>query len=165
MDRNNKLLKLLFIIVTITTLVNCLGKEENESILDLQNYSPNLQEVVGKYYFKPIKNEFRDDYKYFNLKEGDTLYLEIKKDSSYHFNKFYYNQGKRIDELTGKLKLQDSKLSIIPNIESNERKLYIMGFKNSKETGLYFFNAINSPTDSSDYEYYLIYKKFKSTKF
>lgn len=139
--------------------MNCLGNEDYEYVLDLPNYNPTLKEVVGEYYFIPIKDEFRDDYKYFNLKKGDTLFLEIKKDSTYFFNSFYYNQGKRIDNLTGKFIVNKKKISIIPDITINERKLYITGFKNSKKTGLYFFNAINNPTDSSDYEYYITYKK------
>ena len=78
MDRNNKFLKILFTSVAFATLVNCIEKGNKENILDLPDYNPTMNEAIGKYYFVPIKDEFRDDYKYFGLKNGDTLFLDIK---------------------------------------------------------------------------------------
>lgn len=65
MDRDYKFFKFLFIGVAICTLMNCFGnkeKEEEENPLDLPDYNPTLNEAIGKYYFIPIKDDFRDDY-------------------------------------------------------------------------------------------------------
>lgn len=136
-------------------------KNEEENIIDLPNYNPKLEEIVGKYYFVPIKDEFynRDDYKYFNLKKGDTLFLEIKKDSTYSFNKFYFNQGEHIDNLSGKLVVEKKGLDLSPNLDVKNATIYLLGFKKSQKTGLHYYYGINSPTDPTEFEYYITYKK------
>lgn len=71
MNRNNIFISLIF------TFISCSEKDNdnNEYILDLPNYKPTLAEAVGKYYFVPIEDDFRNDYKYLNLTKGDTLFL------------------------------------------------------------------------------------------
>lgn len=162
MDRNNKFLNFLFTGIVITLLMSCFGdKKEEENIISLPDYSPGLEEAVGKYYFVPIKDEFsnRDDYKYFNLKKGDTLFLEIKKDSTYSFNKFYFNQGKHVDNLTGKLVADKTGINLSPNLDVKNAIIYLLGFKKSQKTGIYYYYGINSPTDPTEFEYYITYKK------
>lgn len=141
--------------------MNCFSSKEEENLLDLPNYAPRLEEVIGKYYFVPIKNEFynRDDYKYFNLKKGDTLFLEIKKDSTFTFNKFYFNQGEHIDNLNGRLIFSKGIISLTPNLYVKNATIYLLGFKKSQKTGMYYYYGINSPTDPTEFEYYLIYNK------
>ncbi|MDR6371301.1 hypothetical protein J2795_002912 [Chryseobacterium bernardetii] len=115
MHRNNKLLKFLFIGLVITVLMSCFGdKKEEENIISLPDYKPKLEEVIGKYYFIPIKDEFynRDDYKYFNLNKGDAS--RDKKDSTYSFNKFYFNQGESVTNLTGKLIIDKTGIRLSP---------------------------------------------------
>lgn len=163
MDRNYKFLKFLFTGVVITTLVSCFGdKKEEENIIDLPDYNPKLEEAVGKYYFTPIKDEFynRDDYKYLDLKKGDTLFLEIKKNKTYFFNKIYFNQAENYKNLIGNLSINNGKISINPDSNIIKIKyLYPRGFKKSDKTGLYYYYALSSPTDPTEYEYYIIYKK------
>lgn len=164
MDRDYKFLKFLFIGVAICTLMNCFGnkeKEEEENPLDLPDYNPTLNEAIGKYYFIPIKDDFRDDYKYFNLNKGDTLFLEISKDSTYLFNKFYFNQGEHTDNLNGKLTINKDQIALFPNLDVNNATIYLLGFKKSKKTGLYYYYGINSPTDRTEFEYYIMYKKME----
>ncbi|MDR2204852.1 MAG: hypothetical protein LBE36_01655 [Flavobacteriaceae bacterium] len=168
MDRNHNILKFAFIsVATIATLMNCLGKNDEEYILDLPNYTPTFDEAIGKYYFVPIQEDnYRDDYKYFKLKKGDTLFLEIKKDSTFFFNIFYFNQGERVDSLTRKLKVGEDNtiVSIGPPSSSYVEKnatIYLSGFKKSHKTGLYYYYGINSPTDATEFEYYIVYKKIK----
>lgn len=164
MDRNSDFLNIGFVGVLMILLVSCLSDQnDKENILNIQDYNPNLKEAVGKYYFVPIKDEFlkRDDYKYLKLKKGDTLFLEIKKDSTYTFNKFYYNQGNHINNLTGKLIRKESAISFSPNLDINDATIYLIGFKKSKKTGLYFYYGINGPTDPTEFEYYISYKKLK----
>jgi hypothetical protein len=163
MDRNSKFLKFLFTGIILNILMSsCFSdKNEEENIIDLPNYNPKLEEIVGKYYFIPIKDKFynRDDYKYFNLKKGDTLFLEIKKDSTYSFNKFYFNQGEHIDNLSRKLVVEKKGLGLSPNLDVKNATIYLLGFKKSQKTGLYYYYGINSPTDPTEFEYYITYKK------
>lgn len=159
MDRNNKFLNSIFISILFSLFINCSEKDDNEYILDLPDYKPTLNEAVGRYYFIPIKDEFRDDYKYFNLNVGDTLFLEIYKDSTYLFNKFYYNQGSSTDYLKGKVLPTDSKIILSPNLDVKNSTIYLLGFKKSEKTGLYYYYGINSPTDPSFFEYFLLFKK------
>jgi hypothetical protein len=150
--------------VIITTLMSCFGdKKEEENIISLPDYKPKLEEAIGKYYFIPIKDEFynRDDYKYFNLKKGDTLFLEIKKDSTYSFNKFYFNQGESVTNLTGKLIIDKTGVSLSPSSDVKNATIYLLGFKKSKKLGLHYYYGINSPTDPTEFEYYITYKKVK----
>ncbi|MFC6269587.1 hypothetical protein [Frigoriflavimonas asaccharolytica] len=163
MDRNNKFLKFIFTSVALIALVHCIGGNEKEAIFALPDYGPTLNEAIGKYYFVPKKDEFynRDDYKYLNLKKGDTLFLEIKKDSTYFFNKFYFNQGELKNNLSGKIKVGKNSFGLSPNLEIKNANIYMLGFKKSKETGLYYYYGINSPTDGTEFEYYILYKKMK----
>ncbi|MFD2908532.1 hypothetical protein ACFSX9_07260 [Flavobacterium ardleyense] len=142
-------------IIVFTIFINCLEKDTQESILDLQDYKPTLAEAVGRFYFVPIKDEFRDDYKYFGLKNGDTLFLEIKKDSNFTFNKFYYNRANNgvfydkarlKNNLTGKLEIGNNSISISKNLNITDSQIFFSGFKKSEKTGLYYYYAINSPT-------------------
>lgn len=171
MYRNNKFLKFLFTGVVITVLVSCFGdKKEDENIIDLPDYNPKLEEAVGKYYFIPIKDEFynRDDYKYLGLKKGDTLFLEIKKDSTFTFNKFYYDReninsfyskARLKNNLNGKLVIGKNSISLSPSLDVKTATIYLLGFKKSQKTGLYYYYGINSPTDPTEFEYYIMYKK------
>ncbi|PIF44413.1 hypothetical protein CLU96_1381 [Chryseobacterium sp. 52] len=172
MDRNYKLLKFLFTYIVITVLISCFNNKEEENPLDLPNYNPTLNEAIGKYYFVPIKDEFsnRDDYKYFNLKKGDTSFLEIKKDSTYLFNRFYYNRennssfyspARQKDNLHGKLVIEKKSIGLSPNLDVKNATIYLLGFKKSQKSGLYYYYGINSPTDPSYFEYYIMYKKIK----
>src|SRR5690606_10187902 len=134
--------------------------EKKEYILDFPNYQPTLEQAVGKYYFVPIVKGYRDDYKYLNLNQGDTLFLEINKDSTYLFNKFYYNQGKVIDSLLGKVhKIGENTVAVSPSSTVKNARIYLSGFKKSPQTGLHYYYGINSPTDSTEFEYYIIFKK------
>lgn len=172
MDRNIKLLKFIFISVAFATLMNCFGKDDKEYLLDLPNYNPTLEEATGKYYFVPIKDEFsnRDDYKYLNLKRGDTLFLEINKDSTYSFNKFYYDRenngafyskARLKTNLTGKLVIGKSSIGLSPNLDIKDATIFLLGFKKSQKTGLHYYYGINSPTDPTEFEYFMIYRKMK----
>ncbi|WP_334124268.1 hypothetical protein [Empedobacter brevis] len=155
MNRNNIFISLIF------TFISCSEKynDNNEYILDLPNYKPTLDEAVGKYYFVPIEDDFRNDYKYLNLTKGDTLFLEINKDSTYLFSKFYFNQGEYINNLKGKLIVDNSNVLLSPNLDVKNSKIYLLGFKKSEKTGLYYYYGINSPTDSTEFEYFLLFKK------
>lgn len=108
----------------IFTFISCSEKDNdnNEYILDLPNYKPTLDEAVGKYYFVPIEDDFRNDYKYLNLTKGDTLSLEINKDSTYLFNKFYFNQGEYINNIKGKLIVDNSNIFLSPNLDVKNSK-------------------------------------------
>lgn len=64
MDRNNKFLRISFIGILIMITISCFNNNEEEYVMDLPDYSPTLNEVVGKYYFIPIEDDFRNDYKY-----------------------------------------------------------------------------------------------------
>jgi hypothetical protein len=173
MDRYRKFLKILFIGAITNFVASCIGdNKEDENILDLPDYNPKFEEVVGKYYFIPIKDENynRDDYKYLNLKKGDTLFLEIKEDSTYSFNKFYYDRennnsfyskARQKKNLSGKLIVRKNSISLSPNLNVKNATIYLLGFKKSEKTGLYYYYAINSPTDASFFEYYLLYKKMR----
>lgn len=165
MDRNNKFLKILFTGIIFSVLLSsCFGdKNDEENIINLPDYNPKLEEIVGKYYFVPLKDEFynRDDYKYLNLKKGDTLFLDIKKDSTYSFNKFYFNQAQHVDNLNGKLISDKKGVTLSPNLYIKNATIYLLGFKKSQKTGIYYYYGINSPTDPTEFEYYILYKKMK----
>jgi len=160
MDRNNNILIFFSCLSMFMFFTSCTASDK-EYVLDLPDYNPKFEEIIGKYYFVPIKDELsnRDDYKYLGLKRGDSLFLEIKKDSSYHFNKFYYNQGKNFNELHGKIDVTKNSISISPQTVVKDAKIYIKGFKKSLKTGMYYYYGINSPTDATEFEYYILYKK------
>lgn len=167
MSRNHNLLIVSFISIALVMLVGCFKEEEHFS-----DYYPTLEEAVGRYYFVPEKEEVgRDDYKYFNLKKGDTLFLEIKKDSTYVFNKFYYGRevnhnfyGKSglKNNVTGKVIKNKENGGVFPRLNVKELFISFQGFKKSDKTGaVSYYYTINSPTDASEYEYYIFYKKMK----
>lgn len=162
MARNNSILKNLLINSALLFLICCSG-EKKEYIINLPDYSPKFNESLGKYYFLPVKDEFRDDYKYLKLKEGDTLFLEIKKDSTYTFNKFFYNQAELKSNIDGKVIVNNNgEIVISPQLSVKDARIYLWGFKKSEDNGLYFYYGINSPTDPSEYEYFILFKKMNN---
>lgn len=158
MARNNNLLKTL--LLGMLSFLICCSEEKKEYIINLPDYHPTFHESIGKYYFIPIKDEFRDDYGYLKLKKGDTVFLEIKKDSTYTFNKFFYNQAKLKNSVKGKVIIDKNGKSIIsPQLNLKDARIYLWGFKKSKKNKLYFFYGINNPTDPTEYEYFIFFKK------
>lgn len=159
---NKIVIKPFLMSVTFVTLISCFGGKQEEFLFDLPDYFPTLNETVGKYYFVPKKDDYLDDYKYLKLKKGDTLFLEINKDSTFIFNRFYFNDAKFQKKILGKLEINDSKIIINPEKSVPECKIFLSGFKKSKKTNdLYYYYGINQPNDNTDFEYYLIYKKIK----
>lgn len=167
MDRNNKLLKFIFISVAFATLMNCFNeKKEDDSIYDSDTKYLDLSKAEGKYYFIPNNNEYVDEYKLFNLKRGDTIFLEIKSDSSFIFNHFYYNKRygsielNKIDNYKGNVKKS--------NNSNNENKIQIpfpndtfdvQGFLLSKKDTIFYYRL--STEKYSNYAYRIIFKKMK----
>lgn len=61
--------------------------------------------------------------------------------------------------MKGKLKIKDSFIELSPNLDIKNLTIHLKGFKNSQKTGLYYYCGINNPTDPTEFEYYLVYKK------
>lgn len=162
MARNNNILKALLINSGLLLTLACCSEEKKEYLINLPDYSPTLHESIGKYYFLPVKDEFRDDYKYLKLKKGDTVFLEIKKDSTYTFNKFFYNQAYSENNIGGKVVIdKNGKIVISPQLVLKNARIYLWGFKKTEKNRLYFYYGINSPTDPTEYEYFILFKKMK----
>ena len=112
MDRNSKFLKFLLVIFAFATFISCFKnkKSEDDNIYDSDTKYLSLSKAEGKYFFVPKKYDYIDEYKIFDLKKGDTIFLEIKKDSTFAFNHFYYNkqyekiQMSSIENYSGKVK-------------------------------------------------------------
>ena len=168
MDGNNKFLKLLFISVAFRTLMNCFNdkKNEDDNIYESETKYLNLSNAEGKYFFVPKKYDYIDEYKLFGLKKGDTVFLDIKKDSSFVFNYFYYNKqyGKiqlsRIKNYAGKVKksynpTDEDKIQIpFPNDVFD-----VQGFLLSKKDTIFYYRL--SMENYSNYEYKLLFRKLK----
>ena len=90
MGRNHNILKLLLLTLFI---ISCKNKEEHPE--NMPDYYISLKEAVGEYIYIPVKiDEYEiDDYKYLNLKKGDTLKLKIRSDSTFTFNYFYHDNA------------------------------------------------------------------------
>lgn len=161
MNGNYNILRFFLVLVVSLIFFGCRNNKEQENPLDLADYKPSINEAVGTYYFVPIKDEFRDDYKYLNLNKGDTLFLEIKKDLTYNFNKFYFNQGESVNNLSGNLVLDRNNIIVDPSKKIKNAIIYLSGFKKSQKNDLYYYYGINTPTDKTYFEYYIIYKKLK----
>lgn len=161
MDRNFDVLTFSFILVAVITLNSCFSEKREENPLDLPDYFPNLKEAVGKYYFVPEKKDFsHNDYEYLNLKQGDTLFLDIKDDSTYFFNKIYFNQADSYDNLNGKLSIENNRVTINPDTSKVKITfIYPRGFKKSNKTGIYYYYILSYPTDPTEFGYYIMYKK------
>ena len=160
MKRIYNILVILFINLLVP--LSCTNDKKNiqeDNIYNSKTKYLNLSNAKGKYYFVPSMNE--EDYPNyitFNIKKGDSIILEIRSDSSFVFNHFYYDRMFRVDNYSGKVKrnLDDrSKIFIpFPNESTN-----LQGFLTSKNDTL-FFNRI-SMKNFENYEYRLLYKKKK----
>ena len=142
-------------------LYNCARKEFPD---DLPDYPIPLNEAVGSYIYVPHKDERfrRDDYKYLDLRKEDTLKLEIKSDSSFTFNYFYHDKAIKTKRFTGKFIVSPTYKDILIFKNYPDGSQYIggtSGFKKGQD--IYFYLRLKSPTDNSEYEYNLYYKKVK----
>ncbi|WP_343664571.1 hypothetical protein [Chryseobacterium mucoviscidosis] len=158
MGRNYSFLILLFV---GCFLCNCTHQEFPD---DLPDYPIPLNEAVGIYIYVPHKDETfrRDDYKYLDLRKGDTLKLEIKSDSSFTFNYFYHDKAIKTKRFTGKFIVSPTYKDILIFKNYPDGSQYIggtSGFKKGQD--IYFYLRLKSPTDNSEYEYNLYYKKVK----
>lgn len=157
---------LIFIIMLLSIILlifnNCSEKKkiQEENIYDLEKSNLDLNKIIGKYIFIPTIKEqsgkIFDDYKDFQLEKGDTLVLEIKKDSTFYFNHFYYDSIKKIDNYSGKLNI-DIYISI-PFPE--EAKFAGQGFIISKKNKIYYYSHLKRE-HYQNYEYKLFYEKVK----
>lgn len=153
-----------FLILIISLVLTFNGCNKIEEYPDnLPDYHIPLNEAVGKYIYvlHTDKTYRRDDYKYLNLRKGDTLKLEIKDDSSFIFNYFYHDKAIKTRNFIGKFTVGPTKdILVFKNYPDGSQ--YIggtSGFKKGQDT--YFYLRLKSPTDNSEYEYNLYYKKVK----
>lgn len=158
MGRNYNILTILFVSLF---LCNCEYKEFPD---DLPEYQMSLNEAVGNYIYIPHKddNYRRDDYKYLDLRKGDTLKLEIRSDSSFTFNYFYHDKAIRTKDFTDKFTVSSGHKDILILKKYPDGSDYIggtSGFKKGEKT--YFYLRLKSPNDESEYEYNLYYEKVK----
>lgn len=163
MDRNNNVLRKLFIFFIITSLSSCFekNKQMDEYVDDLpNNYPIKINEAIGTYIYIPQKNEYVDDFKFLKLKKGDTLKLVIKPDSTYSFNAFYYSNGIKSLKYSGKFENYENLLVFDKYPDNSNYVFGTSGFKKGKY--IYFYNRLK--VDNSDeYNYTLYYKKINNT--
>ncbi|MDR6371300.1 hypothetical protein J2795_002913 [Chryseobacterium bernardetii] len=162
MDRSNKFLKLIFVSVSMMTIVDCSNDKKNsekENIYDLKPNRFSLSQSSGKYFFIPsINDNDYPNFKTFGLKKGDSIILEIKADSTFIFNHFYHDKLIRVDNYHGKIvkNLDELDKVFIPFPENSTN---LQGFVQSKKD-IYFYNHLNIE-NYSNYEYRLFLKKMK----
>lgn len=153
MGRKYNVLIVVSFLTSIISLQNC---EEKQFIGDLPTVKVEFKDAVGKYVFVPIIDVDINDFKTFGLKNGDTLKFEIKSDSTFTFNHFYYDRLERIDDYRGKLvKSYGTNKFEIPFPKQAE--FSNQGFLKAKD-GLYFFTRLRMD-GFENYEYHLFYKK------
>ena len=106
--------------------------------------------------------------KLFGLKKGDTIFLDIKKDSSFVFNHFYYNKqyGKiqlsSIENYIGKVeKSNNSTDKDRIQIPFPNDVFDVQGFLLSKKDTIFYYRL--SMENYSNYEYRLLLKKCNNT--
>lgn len=165
MDRNNKFLKIIFTGVAIATLVDCSDtkKIEEDNIFDSDTKYLSLSEAKGKYYFVPSSNDTDyPNYKTFSLKKGDTIKLEIKSDSSFIFNHFYFDKMTKIDNYKGKISKNIDKKDKIHIVFPKKALFDLQGFLLSKKDTLFFYRL--NMKKYSNYEFRLFFKKSNETK-
>lgn len=159
MGRNYNIL--VFLILTIF-LICC--KNDGEHPDDLMDYHISLKEAVGEYIYIPVKiDEYEiDDYKYLNLKRGDTLKLEIRSDSTFTFNYFYHDNAIKTKNFTGKFTTYLGYKDILSFSKYPDGSQYVggtSGFKKGEKT--YFYLKLINPNDKSVHDYQLYYEKVK----
>lgn len=131
---------------------------------DLPDYYIPLKEAAVEYVYIPYQNtEYGiDDYRYLNLKQGDTLKLKIKSDSTFVFDYFYHARAIKTENFAGKFTTYPTHKNILIFKNYPDGSQYIggtSGFKKGEKT--YFYLRLKSPTDNSEYEYPLYYEKVK----
>ncbi|MEC5158882.1 hypothetical protein [Chryseobacterium sp. MP_3.2] len=173
MDRNSNILKIIFFVFAINicflafklfSFIISSSNNQNEYPDALPDYYIPLKEAVGRYIYIPYKNKEYgiDDYKYLNLKKGDTLTLEIKADSTFIFNYFYHDKAIKSKNFKDKFTTYPSYKNILILKKYPDSSQYhggTSGFKKGEKT--YFYLRLKSPNDDSEYEYNLYYEKIK----
>lgn len=159
MGRNYNIL--VFLILTLF-LFYCKNDEEHPD--DLMDYRISLKEAVGEYIYIPVKiDEYEiDDYKYLNLKKGDTLKLKIRSDSTFTFNYFYHDNAIKTKNFIGKFTTYPSYKNILILRNYPDNTSYhggTSGFKKGRK--IYFYLRLKGPNDKYEYEYPLFYEKIK----
>lgn len=152
----------LILIIIVSTFIGCSNIEEYPD--ELPDYHISLNEAVGDYIYIPQQNiEYsRNDFKYLNLRKGDTLKLEIKNDSTFIFNYFYHDKAIKTKNFTDKFTVYPTEKNILIFKRYPDGSQYIggtSGFKKGKK--VYFYIRLKSPDDNSDYGYTLYYQKMK----
>lgn len=159
MGRNYNIL-ILFILSII--FISCNKVKEYPE--DLPDYYAPLSEAVGEYVYIPHRNteDGRDDYRYLNLKKGDTLKLKINKDSTFTFNYFYHDNAIKTENFNDKFSVSPADKDLLILKKYPDRSNYhggTSGFKKGEK--IYFYLRLQSPSDSTEYEYTLYYKKIR----
>lgn len=153
------------ILILFILSINFIGCTKNEEYPDdLPDYYIPLKEAIGEYVYIPHKiPEFgRDDYKYLDLRKGDTLKLEIRSDSSFTFNYFYHDKVIKTKNFTNKFIVSPAHKDILILRKYPDGSDYhggTSGFKKGEKT--YFYLRLRSPNDPTEYEYTLYYRKVK----
>lgn len=156
-------LKIIFVSIAIATLTSCFNKTNNketdDGIYDTETKYLNLDDAVGMYYFVPsIDDKVYSNYKTFELSNGDSIKLEIRPDSTFIFNHFYFDKMNRIDNYRGKTidnLLEKAKIFIPFPINTTN----LEDFLTSNRDTLFFYRL--NMEHYSNYEYRLFLKKVK----
>ncbi|MFC6269586.1 hypothetical protein [Frigoriflavimonas asaccharolytica] len=162
MDANNHLLKKSLYIIVILFGFNCCNDKkikEDINIYDTESKFLTLNNAKGKYYFVPsLSDNQNPNYKTFSLKKGDTLYFEIKSDSTFIYNYFYHDRMRRIDNYKGKIikNLVDKNKIFIPFPNGS---FDVQGFLTTNKDTIFYTRL--SMEHYENYEYQLFYKKVK----
>lgn len=155
MGRNSSFLGI--ILLLILCFESC---HEKQYLGELPPVKVDFKDAVGNYQYIPLISEAENinDYKTFGLKKGDTLKLEIKSDSTFSFNHFYYDKMRKIENYQGKIE-KDYNLTDFKIPFPKDASFDLQGFVKAKE-GLYFYTRLKMK-GFDNYEYQLFYKKVK----
>lgn len=138
-------------------LISCSGSEQKEFLPDLPNQKIDFHESIGRYVHIFDESD-RDQLAYFGRNIGDTIVFQIKSDSTFVFNHFYYDKMKKIENYQGKIE-KDYNLTDFKIPFPKDASFDIQGFVKAKE-GLYFYTRLRME-GFENYEYQLFYKKVK----